>query len=232
MNEIKTKKKFPLGIKIAIVLIALTVTYFSLRLTGALDFYRVGSSACEPKFSVGQIIFASNLKTFKRNDFVCYKAIPSPTENESASDIYPSQLIAFEGETLEIKNSLAYVNGQLVDDSMKLKFAWIIPAGTYSMNNLPTEQDQVLLNDTGGYFQLLTIKEGISKNYKRWNIPKGARSNGLWKAGENDWTRDNFGPFVVPKGYVFLLSPNRANALDSRYRGPIPVENILATILN
>ena len=36
------------------------------------------------------------------------------------------------------------------------------------------------------------------------------------------------GDLVVPEGHFYLLGDNRYNALDSRYIGPIPIQNIFA----
>ncbi len=40
-------------------------------------------------------------------------------------------------------------------------------------------------------------------------------------------SRDNWGPYVIPEDYVFLMGDNRDNSLDSRYFGPVPEDNII-----
>jgi signal peptidase I len=40
-------------------------------------------------------------------------------------------------------------------------------------------------------------------------------------------TRDEWGPQIVPEGYVFILGDNRENARDSRFLGFVPTEDVL-----
>jgi signal peptidase I len=39
--------------------------------------------------------------------------------------------------------------------------------------------------------------------------------------------RDNFGPYVVPSGQLFVLGDNRDDSRDSRFWGPVPSENVV-----
>jgi signal peptidase I len=222
MNDKPARKSRP--IFIAVVCLGVLVALWALvRVTGIFNSYRIPTTACEPKYEVGDLIFVSNIPGYQQGDFVCYK--------DSAGIVYTSQCIALAGDTIEIKASLAYVNEKLVDDTMKLKLMWLLPKEKSPQSFEEGLSLQYFPADSG-WCTILTISDGQKAGYSRRNYPDNFPDPNVWKGMENNWNRDWFGPYIIPDGYVFLLSPNRPNAFDSRYRGPIRTEDIIGTNLN
>jgi signal peptidase I len=145
--------------------------------------YKIPSGSMEDTLLIGDFLLANKfiygskipllpvhlpaLREPRPNDIVIFKYPRNPKVN------YIKRCVAVEGQTVEIRDKVLYVDGEKVRDPLLAKYT----------------NPQVR--------------------------PKGRDP------------RDNFGPYQVPKGYLFMMGDNRDNSADSRYWGPLPRELVL-----
>ena len=147
--------------------------------------YKIPSGSMEDTLLIGDFLLANKfiygarlpipftnihfpaLKEPKPGDIVIFKYPRNPDVN------YIKRCVAVEGQTVEIRDKVLYVDGTSVADP---------PHGKYT--------------------------------------DSGTRTPGRDP-------RDNFGPYKVPKGYLFMMGDNRDNSADSRYWGPLARELVL-----
>ena len=108
------------------------------------------------------------------------------------------RIVAVEGDTVETRGDTLYVNGEAVDDSGYTKY---LPFDHFRRDFPPFRQPEYL-PDSENYDNYT-----LTESQFRRKFPKGK-------------------PFTVPKGMVFAMGDNRDQSSDSRFWGPVAVDNI------
>jgi signal peptidase I len=154
--------------------------------TSIVEAYKIPSSSMEDTLLIGDFLIANKfiygaripildwrlpaIKEPKQGDVVIFKWPGDGVTN------YIKRCVATEGQTVEIKDKILYVDGKPFPNPSLSKFT-----------------------DTQ------------------------IRS----RPDPNSNSRDNWGPYIVPKESYFMMGDNRDNSFDSRFWGPVPQNNVL-----
>jgi signal peptidase I len=214
------------------------------RITGALQMYRIPTPSSEPTIKVGSIIFTSNLKTPVPGHTIAYKSeyVDSLNPYAVTGETHLHRLVADEGDVIEMKEAILFLNGKNFDIGKNLLCNYIADETIIAAitNRQELEEKQYLRQIGENMFEVfLTSNEVIELNkkglalekvvYRDMNEMMGAFK---WMNKDSVWSIDNFGPLKIPKGHFFVIGDNRHNSLDSRYVGFIKKENFRGTVLN
>jgi signal peptidase I len=215
------------------------------RITGALQMYRIPTPSSEPTIKVGDIVFTSNLKKPQAGNFITFKS-SSVSDSIYATDkkgqTYISRLIATEGQTVEMKDGVCFVNGKNFDADKTLLHEYITNNSAIQMlpDKEEMEQNGYLMKTNDSTYRIFLSslqvtelkKKNISLEKVIYKDPIPEIRLFKWMNKDSAWAIDDFGPLKIPKGHFFVMGDNRHNSLDSRYIGFIKKENYRGTVLN
>jgi signal peptidase I len=148
---------------------------------------------------------------------------------------YLKRAVALAGDTLEVKNRILYVNGNLAPLPRNIKFnSGIIKPHGYTdprifPNGEPFNEDNygpVRIPKKGDVIELNT------SNFSKWEIfLKRENHHAEIKSDKIFIDGKEVSSYTVSRDYVFGMGDNRDNSLDSRFWGFIPVDEIIGTPL-
>jgi signal peptidase I len=195
------------------------------RTTNALQFYSIPTHSNEPTFKTGSLFLASNLKTPKRMDFICYKSsVP-----EYYNQVWFHRLVGLPGDTVLIKDGDLYINGIIQDLTINLKKEYVVQRDLVASLNFGEDEaiPQGVTDSLIVILETITHKDIIKqgRRYIYYNEDQEIK-----RQYGQPWTIHNFGPYVVKPNNYFVLGDNRSRAMDSRYSGPVKKENYVSTL--
>lgn len=188
--------------------------------------------ANEPNLKLGSRIFLSNVVSPKIGNFVSYNY----EDNISGKQTRIHRICGMENDTLEIVNGVVFLNKVNIDSGIDHIHSYKIAEKFYKEIKLAESiSDDFFAFKVDESNVICYISDLVAEKYKvtpyRQIEEKGKANEYIKSIYKNNWNKDNFGPFVIPKGKIFLIGDNRDNSEDSRFIGLIDKSSVLAVLI-
>ncbi len=175
------------------------------------------------------------VRDVERGDVIVFE-FPGMREevNPDAFTFYLKRCMAIAGDTLQIKNRVIYVNGEMapIPKNMKFDNLRVLPPTLHDERIFPPGAE---FNEDN-YGPIVIPKKGMAMkitadNFSMWEtfIKRDGHMPALLRDGTVMIDGIATDTYVVEKDYVFGVGDHRDNSLDSRFWGFIPRENIVGT---
>jgi signal peptidase I len=217
---------------IAIISSVVFLLWIITRMTNVFLFSRTMTSSGYPTINSGEIIYGSSLIKPERLDFIVVKTIHPEFGNSNIM----SRLVGIENDKIELRNGVLFVNDVNTDQGLSLAHGYKIDIN--ELNNIKETEKLseefffMISEDSAICFLNDKIAEQKKLTSKRWILAKNNTNERIANSYPQNWNKDNFGPFIVPKDHFFILGDNRDNSNDSRFIGYIKKSDFVATIFN
>lgn len=175
------------------------------------------------------------IRDVHRNDVIVF-VFPGNRDEVQSPDFtfYLKRCMALPGDTIQVKDRVVYVNGQMAPIPRNIKFdhpgeMWppntpddgIFPKGE------PWNQDQ--------YGPLVIPKRGMkiplnARDYDAWSIFIQREGHSIQRQGDLVFVDGKpVNEYTVEQDYLFAMGDHRDNSLDGRYWGFVPKESLVGT---
>jgi signal peptidase I len=153
-------------------------------------------------------------RQIKRGDIIVFKYPKDPATN------YVKRVIGLPGETIEVKGTRVYINGEELPEHRLL-----------AEQHLTVDQ----LPDSDAPLDVIESKAPANPSqylYKVYYSPES--DDGEFSLEERRLGGQKFAvgsPFTIPPNEYFVMGDNRENSQDSRYWGTVPRDNVVGRAL-
>ncbi|MDF1549977.1 MAG: signal peptidase I [Bacteroidales bacterium] len=196
-------KNWFLPVSLAIVLVILLKVFFISKVV-------MKDDSMQQSIFKGETVFYTKQPASKRNSIVVFR-----TEKED-DNLFLKRQVGLPGDTIEISNSIIYINGQRLNEQEGVSFTYSFETDSINSVSNYLISNKILFNIRAaylGYFTCNTDMNGLKilnanpyiKNIRRAVVESFVKqSSSIIMATEFYWNKDNLGPVIIPRKGTYI----------------------------